>query len=388
MLAPAAAVAAMAVTGAGVIPQAASAALQAAGYPPFVVALTAGGMLAMESAGTQHLDALMPPPRGMYWSSVSAAGNARTFVVTASPARDNCVTRFYLLTLSASGKPEALRPMDVPAISGAIDTWTSVAASKNGRMIAYAMVACTAAKTVNSIVLITGRSWREWSLPSQALPTSVALSANGAELGFVDSSAQEQGPPVVEHTGAAWVLPTAARPGSVSGRGREVYDDRNGTAVSIALSADGTTAYVTANAGPGTVLAAYRTSDGAMVRTMATWPVTQLNFAGLTIGGDSLITWDAFRPHVYRVSLATGSVTPFWLYSRDGQPALSIAWLPGTDACMSGARIRCSTRSVSISAICRWSGSPRSSRPLRGRSWQKPAERSSAAAVPHRPARG
>jgi hypothetical protein len=164
-------------------------------------------------------------------------------------------------------------------------------------------------------------------LPPDANPTSMALSADGSELGFVDSSAEELGPPAVSYTGAAWVLSTGARPGSAFSRGTKVYHDSNGTAVSIALSSDGQTAYVTANAGPGTVLAAYRTSTGTMLGTLHSWPFTQLTFAGLAIGGDALVTWDDFHPSAYRVSLATGQVTPFRLYAKNGQPAADIAWL-------------------------------------------------------------
>ena len=247
-LVPVVVVAAVA-AGTGAAVQDASAAPEVSGSPPFAVVLTAG-VLAVENAQTQHLEALVPPPRGMSWGSVSAAGSGTTFVADASPVGSVCGDRFYILTLSASGKPTGLRPMDLPPLSGRLETWTSLAASQNGRMIAYAMLACTT-NTIQSIVVITGTVRRQWSLPPDANPTSMTLSADGSELRFVDSSAEELGPPAVSYTGAAWVLSTGARPGSAFSRGRKIYHDSNGTAVSIALSGDGRTAYVTANAGPG-----------------------------------------------------------------------------------------------------------------------------------------
>jgi hypothetical protein len=177
--------------------------------PPFAVVLLGGGLV-VESAQTRHFESVVPTPPGMSWDSVSSAGSGTTFVAVASPIGSACGARFYIFTLSASGRPAGPRPMEVPAISGEFETGTSLAASQNGRMIAYAMLACTT-RTINSIVVIDGAIRRQWSLPPDANPTSMALSANGRELGFVDSSAQEDGTPAVSHTGAAWVLPTGAR---------------------------------------------------------------------------------------------------------------------------------------------------------------------------------
>lgn len=61
--------------------------------------------------------------------------------------------------------------------------------------------------------------------------------------------------------------------------------------------------------------------------TVYSWPFTQLDFAGLTIGGDTLITWDGFHPSAYQVSLPADRVTPFWLYDENGPFADDIAWL-------------------------------------------------------------
>jgi hypothetical protein len=194
------------------------------------------------------------------------------------------------------------------------------------------LVPCAASQSPpTTIGVITDGATRKWTLPSANL-TSLSLSANGSELGYVD---QPLAGPVFlarNRAGAAWIMPTGAPPGNASDRGRKVFSDRRGaSAESLVLSSDGTTTYLvtasSANDSPAVVtLAAYRSADGTILRTLHTWRNAQGYAPGVTIGGNQLLIWAIYQPSTFRVDLASGRVTPFWVFTPDGEFPQTIAW--------------------------------------------------------------
>lgn len=296
------------------------------GAPPFVVVQPYYGgdpsRLVVQAAGTRHVEGSVAAPHGTSWESVAATGNSTTFVAAAGSRGSNCTARLYTLTLTASGKPAGLRPLNAPAISGQL---TSLAASSDGRTIAYAAVHCSAPLTPATIAVAVGGTVRQWTVPDYALPTGVSLSADGSELGYAENGGSQ-----LAHLHSAWILPTTSPPGSLLAHSRKVFAaGASTTEVSAVLSGDGKTMYIATESGrqpyPVT-LAAYRSADGALLRTLHTWANAQGYPPGLTIGGSQLLIWAIYQPSTFQVDLASGSAKPFWVFTPAGEFPEDVAW--------------------------------------------------------------
>jgi hypothetical protein len=104
------------------------------GAPPFVVLQpyfggdSAPSRVVVQAAGTRHVLGFVPAPHGTHWESVAATGSSTAFLAAAGSRGSNCAIRLYTLTLTASGKPAGLRPLNAPKIPGQL---TSLAASAN-----------------------------------------------------------------------------------------------------------------------------------------------------------------------------------------------------------------------------------------------------------------
>ncbi len=310
--------------------------------PPFLVQLPyyggAAGKLAVQAAGTQHVTGLLSAPPGTYWESVAAVGNSTKFVAAAGPTGSKCASLIYTFTLSAAGKPTGLKPLNV-SIPGRLASNTSLAVSSDGRTIAYAsapyIVGSTAAPIIG--VISAGGAARRWTLPASASPTGLSLSGHGSELGYAVLTLLDTRHTADDHNGGAWILPTHARPGNAFDRSRRFLAGHDSSPVAAALSPDGTIIYVvtavSASARPtggppyALTLAAYRTANGALLRTLHTWRNVPMLFPpSVTIGGDQLLIWGIHQPGTYQVDLASGGVEAVWMYTPDGEFPEAVAW--------------------------------------------------------------
>ncbi len=303
------------------------------GAPPFVVLQpyfggdSAPSRLVVQAAGTRHVLGFVPAPHGTHWESVAATGSRTTFVAAAGSRGSNCAIRLYTLTLTASGKPAGLRPLNAPKIPGQL---TSLAASADGQMVAYGSVQCSGPRSPGTIGVVAGGTVRRWNMPQNTSPASVSLTADGTELGYAELPYPPALLAPVHGTAGAWIMPTSSPPGSVLAHSRRVFAARgSGDVVSAVLSPDGTTMYVAAESSrqPNRLtLAAYRPADGALLRTLHTWENAQGYVPGLAIGGSQLLIWAIYQPSTFQVDLASGTVKPFWVYTPAGEFPEAVAW--------------------------------------------------------------
>jgi hypothetical protein len=299
-----------------------------AATPPFVAQLpytgTATAELVVQAAGTRHVTGTVPPPPGRKWSAVAATGSYTTFVVAATD-QGQCVTTLYNLTLTGSGKPHGLTALDTPTISGRLDPG-ALAASANGRTIAFATAACPQNPMARTIGVITLDSPRQMlAMPTVTVFNSLSLTSDGTLLGYAVSTS------LTTIGASAGTLPVSSLSGG------QTFDRGHGAIMAVTLSADGRTVYaITAvstsgkkTGGPpyAVTLATYRASDGKFVRSLHTWQnVPMLLSPQITIGGGKLLVWGITQPDTIEVDPATGATSSFWMYTPDGEFPVSVAW--------------------------------------------------------------
>ena len=303
------------------------------GAPPFVVLQPYSGgsavsRLVVQAAGTRHVLGFVSAPRGTRWESVAATGSSTIFVAAAGSSGRDCAVRLYTLTLTANGKPAGLEPLRALRIPGRL---TGLAASSDGRTVAYGSVPCTAVRASATIGVIADGALRQWTLPPETSPGSVSLSADGSELGYVGLPPGGTTLTRPLAAAAAWILPASSPPGSALARSRKVFAARDRLdLVSAILSGDGRTMYVASESPsrlPGRLtLAAYRTADGALLRTLHTWDHAQGYEPGMAVGGNQLLIWAIYQPSTFQVDLATGRAKPFWVYTPAGEFPEALAW--------------------------------------------------------------
>jgi hypothetical protein len=257
------------------------AAAQPLPYPGYFVALTAGpGNLAVASATTGRQTAIVKPPSGYTFGAVGAAGT-RAFVAAAwpclrsdcassSPPADQairpateghhrrvqlarrspsgphghgCWTRFYRFSVTAAGRPAALTPLP----GGRIDELVSaVAASGNGRLIAYVGQGCAAGGSPTYLTVrstVTGKT-TSWQAPEREVFSPPSLTASGSLVGYST-------PLIKRIPSIAGIIQATAQPGSLAARGRIVVRATefgpSTEIMSAALAPDGNTLYFTTN---------------------------------------------------------------------------------------------------------------------------------------------
>jgi hypothetical protein len=303
----------------------------AAGQPRYLAVVqlseSSATSLTVQTAGTGHVTGTVPAPHGQTWESVAATGSDTEFIAAAGTS---CTTYLYILTLSGSGQPATVTPMDM-VIGARLAGERSLAASADGRTIGYAAAPCiSSGKTVNpvmSVGVVSARGTRrQWSLPAGMFPSSVSLSADGSKLAYIDHV-----PP--DGPGAAWLLPISAPSGKAHAVSRKLKAATSTSSVqSIALSPDGTTAYVLAAAGigPNTLtLTAQQAAAGALPLTLHSWGnVPVILTPTVTAGGGQLLVWGIYRPiqHGFQVDPASGRTTSLAVYVPPGEVPLVIAW--------------------------------------------------------------
>lgn len=302
-------------------------------YPPFQVVVTyksnSGSSLQVESAATGHVVTTVALPwRGAVWGAVAAVGDTSRFIVAAAPKPPSPLsrpTRLYTFTLSARGTVAGLTPLPVPVLQGQV---TSLAASADGRTVAYTLVPLNAGAD-REVGIITGRTTRHW--------TTGGLTRSGAgTLGISDVSVSSDGSMVAFTTqsqvqgDAAWVLPTGSAPGGITARARKVYEllrptYGTGTGVtwldSALISPDGSTLYLATSATSAsgkvvTALTAYSTAAGASPGTVTTFDggfYEGLREILTPAGGGMLLAWKPYVSTAYLINPATRTRTTLQL---------------------------------------------------------------------------
>jgi hypothetical protein len=220
-----------------------------AGLPPYMVVFDEpairgpfGGPVVVMSAKTGRITGHVPAPRkGSSWFSALPTGNPAKFLLAATPDHvEPCSdTYLYTLTLSASGKPDALTPWTDPAVPG--DTYP-FAVSADGSTIAFGADSC-GGDPDQMIGVIRGDAMKTWRVAYPAHADSMSLTADGSELSYVETSHKAgHGAPRVR------MLETTAPSGMAAAASRVVYTypDKNAVPPLAVLSPDGTSLYVAA----------------------------------------------------------------------------------------------------------------------------------------------
>jgi hypothetical protein len=74
-------------------------------------------------------------------------------------------------------------------------------------------------------------------------------------------------------------------------------------------------------------LSEYRTTDGAMLRTVHAWPASMMSPRSLTITGKQLLYLPVEPPDTgYRLDLGSGRATSFPVFVPPGYSAFAVAW--------------------------------------------------------------
>jgi hypothetical protein len=312
------------------------------GATPFVVLLPyygsdAPGRLVVQAAGTRRVTAYVPAPEGGAWAAVAATGSGTTFIAAATATR-GCSTSLYSLELTPAGDVTSLRPLNAE-IQG--HTLPFLAASADSQTVAYVSSTCQKitepgvhAETMGVLTLDQSgvSADRHRNLQQDAYLTSLSLSADGTLLTYVQAVDQGTGwlaaqPP----SGAVWLVRLGSQAGPLQA-GRVIVRGRQGELpVAGALTADGRTLYLlthtySAREPEGITLAAYRTSDGSVQRTLYIWRNVTPVSPALTAGGNQLLVWGIRQPGTYQVDPGTGRVTDFWVYTPAGEFPESLAW--------------------------------------------------------------
>jgi len=184
---------------------------QASGAPDAAV-------LDVYSSATGRFVAPLPPlTDGYYFQAVAALGNDRTFVAAASVGRGpgGCHTQLWRFTIGPNGQPTSVRPL-LHQMPGEIAYNSSLAASADGRVIAFATNDCTRKLSGQVVVIhLATATVRVWSTEFPSVPRNLSLTHDGALLGFVSnpSSGPAASTPAAD---SAWVLRTGSPSGPLA----------------------------------------------------------------------------------------------------------------------------------------------------------------------------
>jgi WD40-like Beta Propeller Repeat len=320
----------------------------ASGTPPrFFLALPSqhqdGDIMAVFSATTGRQLALVRPPRGSVIDTAAATGNDRTFVVTVQFGSRCSTTTLYRLRLTARGTPSVLAPLAIPKISGVV---TAMAASSDGRTIAYATAFCgTTSASPGAIgVVQTGtvqtRQWAWRPNPGQSVG-SLSVTADGRLIEYAASPNKVTSPSSGQILPVRTIrlLPADAPPGSATQRSRAaVTISRQAPAElfsSAAIAPDGRTLYFCTQRNPDHPARSALVLRGYDVATAATSVVRTFDWRGaycmLGASGNSLLVGlgnssPGHHPRLARYDVATGKLTPVPVPRQWDEVASNIPW--------------------------------------------------------------
>jgi hypothetical protein len=366
MLAPlaAAAAVALAIGGAMAIPHLDSAAAHPAtrtasrpvtgnGQPPFVLLQDAkqsrNPAYEVRSAVTGQLTATITPPRpGAYWVGATGSGTGRTFVLSAETrgatgSVDSCDWSAYTLRLTAAGSVSSLSPLSVPGTpdNGSM-TITTPVLSADGSTLAYVASQCggpVRPSYQDTIVVAAHGNVHRYAVtlpglsggkPVSSWISSLSLSANGSELGYVTGEYAFSYPTV---PGGAWVLATSAPSGPAAQSAHEIFTDgtrRGPWANALVLSSDASTGYLLARTGGphtlGYALSAYDVGTGSLTRVLHTWHGLPFQAGTEVAAGDRAIIWGWAPNQAAEVNLGTGAAAPYLPRALAKVAVTGLAW--------------------------------------------------------------
>jgi sugar lactone lactonase YvrE len=300
-----------------------------------------GDQMAVFSATTGRQLALIKAPPGSVIDTAAATGNDRTFVVTVESSGRCGMTTLYRLRLTARGGQGSLAPLAIPKISGVV---TAMAASADGRTIAYATAFCDNSSdspgAIGVVHTATGQS-RQWPWrPNPGQTTgSVSITANGRTIEYAASPNKVTGPTSGQILPPRTIrlLAADAPPGNAAQRSRaavtmsrvapgEIFN-------SAAIAPDGRTLYFC------TQRNASQPSGGAIVlrgydiATGATSVLRTFGPGGCVLGasGNDLLVGEGLglQGHAQRLArydVATGKSTPVPVPRQWDEVATNIPW--------------------------------------------------------------
>jgi hypothetical protein len=202
--------------------------------------------------------ATLRPPAGQQFQDVASGGTARTFLAATGLSGSACHAYFYRFQLSATGQPSPLKFLrSVPDSQP-----TAITATPGGGTYAFSTVRCATAP--NGGVGISGRAGnRTWDYPeADDYSFSLASTADGRTLAlslYLNSGWQNV------------LLNTQSTSPTVVGASRILHSVP--FSPTLAISPDGRTLYACASQpSTGTLLAAYSTATGSLIRVLHRWP--------------------------------------------------------------------------------------------------------------------
>jgi hypothetical protein len=282
----------------------------------------------------QTVARLKPPGRGRSFQAVATFGSDRTFVAAASPApgAKACTTWFYRFSLGSGGRPVNLAQLSGWTVPGVVAGDSALAASADGKMVAYATRDCAAPLALR-LGVINVSSGRGSAWTTRSTPRSLSLSPNGSLLSFVASPGNS--PAHDPRADAAWVVPTTAPPGPLSRRYRKEL--RPPAAVSAAalsatqLSADESLLFAITGHGPpngitASTVAGYDARLGTLVVRVRALTAGTIAHVGLSVSvsGRFALVYLLRPGSVQELNLAGGQLRTVPVAAADG--LLAAAW--------------------------------------------------------------
>jgi hypothetical protein len=299
--------------------------------PRFFVAITArnntnhvlaANLEVLSSATGRVLARLAPPGPGLKFQQVAALGSDQRFVAEVSSPSHCGAAWFYQFHLTPQGQPAGLAPLAVPAAPG---NPVSLAASANGKVIAYDSTTCHERVATSAwdwgqvgVIQVSTRkvtSWTYGASVNQIGGLSPSLSADGSLLGVTGN------PDNGTRTGrdgenSEWVLPTGSAPGRLGQRYRRAVGPSAGSSlVAGVLSPTGSVTFaLTASEWPARAremtVRAYQTATG-WLSPGARVLLQHGRFSGPAfiapdVSGRYLLAYQYAVPGVWRLDLATG----------------------------------------------------------------------------------
>jgi hypothetical protein len=238
----------------------------------------AAATLAVYSAITGKVVArLNPPGPGRWFQAVAALGSDRTFVAAASPGQGSaaCHTWFYRFSLSPLGQPVSLAQLAVPEVAGELAYTSSLTASANGRVVAYATRNCTTEVSGQlGVIDLATKKVTAWGTLYPASPRNLSLSANGAVLSLAANPSPRREPrPGNPGADTAWTVLTRSAPGPLAAVYRKVLYASGGVhaavlspTASVLFALTATTARIGGKPGASEALGAYDAATGRQLR--------------------------------------------------------------------------------------------------------------------------
>jgi hypothetical protein len=179
--------------------------------------------------------------------AIAAFGAPGRFVVAARTSRV-CATWFYQFRLTNAGHITDVRPLAVPKVAGAIDSFPQpLAASANAPIVAATAISCQQLAHRHlayqlQVINVATKKVATWSLSGTAKnigPAGLAVAANGRLVGLVTSDGDRPG--ISKFTG--WTVPANSPSGSIARHWHKVTDYPWQAQTAVALSPNGDTMF-------------------------------------------------------------------------------------------------------------------------------------------------